>query len=62
MTKLAYDLPFDVGDTLLTGRFKNRKCIVKGFGKNKLNQPIIFTDKGIVSLFPFRVEKLINKG
>jgi hypothetical protein len=54
-------LPVESGDTILIGRFKNRKAIVKGFGLGKLNQPVIFTDKGEMPLFKFRIPKLIGK-
>jgi hypothetical protein len=59
--KTAYDLPFDVGDTILAGHFKNQRRVVKGFGTGKHNQPVVITDKGAVSLFPFRVQKLMPK-
>jgi GNAT superfamily N-acetyltransferase len=60
--KTAYDLPFDVGDTILAGHFKNQRRVVKGFGTGKHNQPVVITDKGAVSLFPFRVQKLMSAG
>jgi len=48
-----------VGDTILVGRFKNRKAIVHGFTKDKNNQPQIITDKGTYSLYRFRIKKLM---
>lgn len=50
-----------IGDTLLTGRFKNSKAIVKGFGTDKNNQPTVKTTKGEISLYKFRIDKLMNK-
>jgi hypothetical protein len=58
--RVAGAMPFDVGDTILLGRFKNRKAIVKGFGSGKHNQPTVITDKGTVPLFRFRVQKLMK--
>ena len=52
-------LPFGIGDTVLLGRFKNRRAIVTGFGKGKHNQLTVITDKGEVPLFRFWVEKLM---
>ena len=50
-----------VGDIVLAGKWKNKKCIIKGFGKDKNNQPIIHTDKGDISIFHFRIERLMPK-
>ena len=51
-----------IGDIVLTGKFKNRKATVKGFGKDKNNQPtIILTPGGERSLHGFRIEKLMPK-
>lgn len=52
---------FRVGDTVLVGRFKNRKAIVKGFKRDKNNQPQILTTKGTYSLYRFRIKKLMPK-
>ena len=46
-----------IGDMVLVGKFKNRKAIVKGFGKDKNNQPTVKTTKGEYSLYRFRVNK-----
>jgi len=51
---------FKIGDIILTGKFKNRKAIVKGFGKDKKNQPTVITDKGEFSLYKFRIKKLMD--
>ena len=48
-----------VGDMILVGRWKNRKAIVKGFGKDKNNQPTVKTTKGEYSLYRFRINKIM---
>ena len=48
-----------IGDTILVGRFKNVKAIVKGFGKDKKNQPTVKTNKGSYNLYRFRIQKLM---
>jgi len=54
-------LDFEIGDTILVGKFKNKKVKVKGFDKDKNNQPIVVTDKGERSLYRFRINKLMPK-
>jgi len=49
-----------VGDTILTGRFKNSPAVVKGFGTDKNNQPTVKTTKGEISLYKFRIQKLMK--
>lgn len=48
-----------VGDTILIGKFKNRKAVIKGFGKDENNHPVIKTNKGDVKMFKFRIAKLM---
>ena len=50
-----------VGDIILIGKWRNRVATIKGFGKDKNNQPTIKTDKGEVSMFKFRVNNLLPK-
>lgn len=50
-----------IGDTILVGRFKNVKAIVKGFGKDKKNQPTVKTNKGAYNLYRFRIQKLMSE-
>jgi len=50
-----------VGDIILMGKFKNKKATVTGFGTDKNNQPTIKTDKGEVSLYKVRIQKLMKK-
>ena len=49
----------DVGDTILVGRFKNKKAVVKGFETDDKNQPVVITNKGKYKLYSFRVEKFL---
>ncbi len=51
----------DVGDELMVGKFKNRKATVKGFTKDKHNQPIAKTNKGDQQIFKGRVKKLMDE-
>ena len=52
---LALDL--EVGDVILTGRFKNKRTVVKKIETDELGQPTI---NGIKAL-NFRIEKLMPK-
>ena len=51
------ELDLEVGDVILTGRFKNKRTVVKKIGRDKLGQPII---NGMKAL-SFRIEKLMPK-
>lgn len=51
----------NVGDDLLTGKFKNSPAEIKGFTKDKHNQPVLKTNKGNVQLFKPRITKLMPK-
>lgn len=53
----ALDLEIEVGDVILTGKFKNKRKIVKDFGTDDLGQPTI---NGMKAL-NFRIEKLMPK-
>ena len=48
------------GDTILVGRWKNSPAVVKGFGKDKNKQPTVKTNKGTISLYKFRIKKLME--
>lgn len=50
----------EVGDKILKGKFKNSPATIKGFAKDKHNQPVLKTDKGAVQLFKPRVTKLMT--
>ena len=52
---LALDL--EVGDVILTGRFKNKRTVVKSIGTDDMGQPTINGMKAI----NFRIEKLMPK-
>ena len=49
------------GDKILKGRFKNSPAEIKGFGKDKHNQPTLRTNKGTVQLFKPRIAKIMPK-
>ena len=53
----ALDLEIEVGDVILTGKFKNKRKIVKDFGTDDLGQPTV---NGMKAL-NFRIEKLMPK-
>ena len=53
----AMDLDLEVGDIILTGRFKNKRAEVKEIGTDDLGQPTI---NGMKAL-NFRIEKLMPK-
>jgi len=48
------------GDIILTGKFLNKKAVVKSFGTNDKGQPTVITDTGKeIPLYKFRIEKLM---
>ena len=51
----AIELDLEVGDVILTGKFKNKRTVVKKIGTDDLGQPTI---NGIKAL-AFRIEKLM---
>ena len=53
----ALDLDIEVGDVILTGRFKNKRTVVKKISTDDLGQPTI---NGMKAL-NFRIEKLMPK-
>ena len=53
----ALELDLDVGDIVLTGKFKNKRTVVKKIGKDDLGQPTV---NGMKAL-SFRIEKLMPK-
>lgn len=50
-----------VGDEILKGKFKNSPAKIKGFTKDKHNQPVLKTNKGDVQLFKPRISKLVSE-
>lgn len=50
-------IPLNIGDTVMGGRFKNKRMIVKEFGYDEHNQPTI---NGRPFL-KFRIEKLMKQ-
>ena len=53
----GYDLDIGIGDVILTGRFKNKRTVVKDIGVDNLGQ---LTINGMKAL-NFRIEKLMPK-
>jgi len=53
----ALALDIKVGDIILTGRFKNKRTVVKKIGTDDMGQPTI---NGMKAL-SFRIEKLMPK-
>lgn len=51
------ELDIEIGDTILGGRFKNKRTIVKSIGQNEKGDIII---NGSKTLLKFRIPKLIN--
>jgi hypothetical protein len=49
------NLDINIGDTILTGRFKNKRVVVKEFGTDDKGQPTI-NGRPILK---FRIEKLM---
>lgn len=49
----------EVGDTLLVGKFKNRKAEIKGFSTDEHGQPVAQTTKGDQKIFKPRIAKLM---
>ena len=50
------NIPVDVGDTILVGRFKNKKMKIKNIGKDKHGMPTINGRKAAT----FRIHKTVN--
>lgn len=51
-----------VGDTVLTGKFLNKRATVKGFGTSDKGQPTLILDNGKeIQLYKVRIEKLVPK-
>ncbi len=51
------ELDLEEGDVILTGRFKNKRTVVKSIGTDDLGQPTV---NGMKAL-SFRIEKLMPK-
>lgn len=58
--KHQMEVPIKVGDEILTGKFKNKRAIVKSFGVDaKNNQPTLITNKGTINLYNVRIPSLM---
>ena len=58
LTKIIADallLDLELGDVIYTGRFKNKKTIVKDISVDELGQPLVNGRKAL----SFRIEKLM---
>ena len=53
----ALVLDLEVGDVILTGKFKNKRTVVKDIGTDELGQPTI-NGKRVLN---FRIEKLMPR-
>jgi len=51
----------DEGDVILTGKWRNSPATVRGFGKDKHNQPTVKTNKSTLNLYKFRIKKLMDQ-
>lgn len=54
---MSINVPIEIGDTILVGKFKNKKIVVKEFGTDKNGQPTV-NGKPLLN---FRIAKLMNK-
>jgi hypothetical protein len=50
-------IPIEIGDTILTGRFKNKKSIVKTIGKDEHGMPTINGKRVVNFRIPPKEEK-----
>ena len=58
LKKIALNL--EIGDEILIGKFKNVPAVIKEFSTDKNNQPTVKTNKGVRSLYNFRIKKLMD--
>lgn len=59
----SYQPPeIEVGDTVLVGKFKNRRAEVLGFATDEHGQPVLKTNRGDQKLFKPRLTKLQDSG
>ena len=52
------NIPIEIGDTILVGRFKNKKIVVEKIGKDENGHPTV-NGKGILKV---RIKKLMGNG
>lgn len=50
-------IPIEIGDVILTGRFKNKKTIVKSIGVDEYGMPTINGKRGLNFRIPPKQEK-----
>jgi len=55
------DIPdLEIGDEIKSGKWKNKKKIIKGLKTDDKGQPVLKTDKGDEKLFKARISKLMK--
>lgn len=54
------EVPIEIGDEILTGKFKNKRAIVQGFGTDDKGQPTLITNKGTINLYKVRIPSLME--
>ena len=52
---MKIELDIEIGDILLTGRYKNKRIVVRDIGKDEFGQPTINGQ----SILKFRIEKFL---
>jgi hypothetical protein len=57
---MTFKEALEIGDEILMGKFRNKRAIIKDFGKDKYGQPTVKTDKGERNMYAFRVQKYMN--
>ena len=59
--QVVEEVKLKVGDTILIGKFKNKKAEIKDFDIDDNNQPVVVTDKGTKKMYNFRIDRLMPK-
>ena len=54
------ELPIEIGSTILRGKFRNKKVIVKTISKNERGEPLI-NDKPILSIRLTDLKEIIRQ-
>lgn len=51
----TYSAELEKGDEVLIGKYRNKEAEIKGFSKDKHNQPVMHTTKGTRKVHAFRI-------
>lgn len=51
----SYSAELEKGDEVLIGKYRNKEAEIKGFSKDKHNQPVMHTTKGTRKVHAFRI-------